>query len=351
MLINLISSGKKRVYFLVNANNRIGIGHLVRCKIIAEELKSININSVFIFSDTPSEQISSTKEKYEVIYLDLIKTYSIYNYINFINHELLVIDSDNKNYYSEKFQKNLLSVGIKFMHITVNPNYKYYSHILLNQNIISTTQNYNTEAYTCKMLGPTYFIFKKEFRNECLISVNNNKFPLTMFLAFGGADQNNLTCKLLNSIIILKQYFKEVIVVIGGLNKNVEKIKDFIKTSSLKINLHINTANIHGLMQNSDVAIVSSGLTFWELSILGIPSFMLVSSEREREITNFLHDNRYCYKLGEFDNLPSDILISNNIKAVLDKGLLKRINIEGLKRQINVNGVNLVVDEIAKVIS
>ncbi len=348
-------SNKERikVFFLVNANFKIGGGHLVRCKLIADELNKHQVESCFIFTSTDENFKNQIQKSYNIIEINENDSYNPSLLVKIISEKgekacLLVIDSDNPNYYKANFQVEIRASGIKLMIITINPNFKYNTDIILNQNIIALTQEYKTASYTKKLLGPQYFILDKKYRAKRKKTKIQNP-PFNLLIAFGGADYNNLTRKILGALCSINHYFIKLIVVVGGLNKNKENIvKQIEGIDDIKIELHVDSKNMDELMQDSDLAITSSGLTFWELATMEIPSFIIAASEREKAITNYLHNKKYCFKLGEFDNLKSNN-VANEIRQVIDKGVHQLIQVKKLAKQINLNGVELVVKEMLSI--
>lgn len=345
---------KIKVFFLVNANNKIGGGHLVRCSLIADELTEYQVESCFIFTNTDENYKNQIHKNFDVIEISEDDSYNPNLQVKIISEKggqncLLVIDSDNPNYYKTSFQTEIRSSGIKLMIITVNPNFEYNTDILLNQNIISLTQEYKTAHFTKKLLGPEYFILDKKYRAKRK-KIKKQNPPFNLLISFGGADYHNLTGKILEALLSISDYFKKLIVVVGGLNNNKEDIvKQIEGIVDLKIELHIDSKNMDVLMLESDIAITSSGLTFWELSTMEIPSFMIAASEREKAITNYLHSEKYCYKLGDYDNLHNNDETAIEIAKVLDEGIYSSIQVHRLAEQINLNGVELLVKEMISI--
>src|SRR5690349_9452043 len=148
---------EKYVFIYVNADSKIGSGHFWRCLSIADELTKYNIGISFIYSSLSSVLLQVLKQN----------NYSAYeitgtlpdHFVQIIRDKnnsssLLVIDSDNTSFYEKEFQSAIIGSGIKLMIITVNPDFHYHAHILLNQNIIACYQKYTSESYTHKLFGP-----------------------------------------------------------------------------------------------------------------------------------------------------------------------------------------------------
>lgn len=344
------------VFILVNANSIIGSGHLVRCRIIAEELLKYNIKSVFIFSDTDPKYSDNISKLFDVIIIDKQPSNILENILNeisrFDENKLLIIDSDNCDYYTEHFQKRIINSGIKLMYITINSEYYFYSHIILNQNIIALEQEYKSKSYTKKLLGPDFFILSEKLREFNISPKSRKKTKLNLFVAFGGADYYNLTSKIIECLSIIGNNFESIDIILGGLNNNYENINHQIDELNINnIQVHYNTQEIYNLMDKADIAICSSGLTFWELAIFNVPSFMIASSEREKYITDYLDSKQYCKSLGHFDTLPSSKELAKTIDSLISEDYLQSINLNELNSKINLNGVEKVVDEIFHILN
>lgn len=336
-----------KVSFFVNANSRIGGGHLSRCMLVAKELNKRGVETCFLFSDTDEASIKIVSKKHKTVKLNNEAVINPSTLIEQIipGRSLLIFDTDLPEFYEKDYQQAFVKAGIRFMYITIREDY-YYSDIVLNQNIIALEQKIITETKTKKLLGPDYFIIDEVFRTSIKNTGRSKKPPFNLFVCFGGADPENLTGKTIEIIRQCSDLFNEVDIVIGGFNQNFKNIKTSLEESpESKITLHHNINYIDKLMQKADLAITSSGLTFWELTILGVPAFTIASSEREKAITDFLHKKKYTYKLGSYDNLPELARLSSIIREVC-QDLDKKILFEELRKKINPKGVEKVVDEI-----
>lgn len=345
----------KTVFFKVDANRFIGSGHLVRCLLLADELNRIHIQIHFLFCETESSYFADIEDagyKYSLlqgdesnpqVFIDTIERHSK------ITDAMLIIDSDDDKYYSRAFQKTLINNRLKLMHITIKNQFRYWSHIVLNQNIIALNQKYLVENHTRLLLGPEYFIFNKQFRNrppQRELQPNRKN----LLVVFGASDYYHLTLRLLTELIKNQGLFDKIKIVVGRMNEDLGKIRKLSDAFPLqKMELHVDSPEMRRIMLDTDIAITSSGLTFWEISSLKIPSLVIPGSKREKKIAKYLADLHYCYYLSSYDTIDQE----KNLGAKIEDCVRHRIgdiNIDKFCSLINVNGIDKVIDEIKAVL-
>lgn len=346
---------QKTVFFKADANRLIGSGHLVRCLLLADELSQVHIQIHFLFSETQSSyytDIANAGYKYSLlqynktnpqIFIDTIQRHSE------LADALLIIDSDIDGYYSEDFQKTLISSNLKLMHITIKNQFRFWSHIVLNQNIIALSQKYVVENYTKLLLGPEFFIFNKQFRNR-LPQRGGHKDGKNLLVVFGTSDYYHLTLRLLIELLKNHALFDKIKIVVGRMNNDLGKIQKLSDGfPPHKIELHVDSPEMSKIMLDTDIAITSCGLTFWEISSLKIPSLVIPGSKREKEVAKYLADLDYCYYLTDYDTIEQEKNMADKIEDCV-RHRIRSIKIDKFCSLININGMDKVIDEIKAVL-
>lgn len=337
-------------FFLVNGNELIGLGHIKRCLILAEEAKINGITSYF-FSTKNSTKANAiiANEGYELIKLqEQPSSESITNEVRSkagFQKSLLIIDTDELLYRQFEFQNKLLKAGVLLMHIAVDNNGKFLSNYLLNQNIIARSLQYDSEEYTKKMLGLNYFIFDEQARTiqpkENLIE----KDRYSLLVSFGGADPLNLTSKVLSILYRLSHRLSKVYVIVGMLNVNLSEIKTIAKKSGIDMEIIYNTTEMYDYMRSVDIALCSMGLTFWELALHNVPCISLSGSVREEKVLDYLADANYCIKLG-YGNQFDEAAIGEKLEKCFLENCFLQLDLKGLLGNLNKNGAQLVIKTI-----
>jgi spore coat polysaccharide biosynthesis predicted glycosyltransferase SpsG len=341
---------EKHAFIYLNADNKIGSGHFWRCLNIANELTKYKITVKFIYSSLSPilQQIlqDSNYCHYEINSVEPDHLIQIIENSERVNsRSLLIIDSDNTYFYEKEFQLSIINSGIGLMIITLNPAFHYYANILLNQNIIGCYQNYATETYTRKLLGPEYFIFNEQFRKTGLKPVK--PIGKNIFIAFGSADPCHYTLQLIDQILKAKSLAAYSFhVVIGALNQDYLKIKEVCEKHSDRVNLYYNVSDVSKVMLLCNVAICSPGLMFWELTLMGVRSILCSGSLREKSIAMFLHYKKFAYTFHHYDD------VIDEVKFKLLESLLLNLNEEPfnnfslLRKKLNLEGVSRIGHEI-----
>jgi UDP-2,4-diacetamido-2,4,6-trideoxy-beta-L-altropyranose hydrolase len=334
---------KKYAFIYLNANSKIGSGHFWRCLSIANELIKYNISTHFIYSSLSPVLLPTLKQNnypaYEINDIEPDRFIEIIEGKNDnAGSSLLIIDSDNTFFYEKEFQLAIIDSGIKLMIITINPDFHYYAHMLLNQNIIACYQKYTTESYTRRLFGPQYFIFSDQFRK--LGTQPPKHIGKNIFISFGSADPCHYTLQLVDRILKTKSLNKfNLHVVIGALNPDHLKIKELCELYHDTVQLYYNISDVSKVMLQCNLAICSPGLTYWELTLMGVRAILFSGSPREKTIAAFLHKNRFAYTFHHYD------LLFNAAKFDLFENLLLNLSDEPfnnfllLRKQLNLDGI------------
>ena len=337
----------KKCYFRVDANNKIGTGHLVRTEILADELFNQNIEINFICKDLPGYyEKHLIKKNYKIYKINNNKS-ELEQILKIIinKHSILIVDSDKSEFYTKEFQTGIKEKDIKLMIITFYHNHHFYADIILNQNIMALSQKYSCEDYTIKLLGPKIVILKNEYRK---IAKNLNKYKTnlpnrTVLLTFGGVDEPDRTSYVYKALLNCKYQADKIIIILGAMYKNKEKIVELSKNSAIKTEIYQNTPKMPYLLAESDIVFNSGGLTVWEAGVFNNLIVIMGHSEREQLGGKYIGDNEYGIYLGTKDNYTIESL-SKKIEHILSDDNNQYIS--KLSEAIDVNGIEKVVNTI-----
>ena len=335
-------------FLRVDANNKIGFGHLSRCRIIAKELKNKSIRTVFLMRETDipiTKMLAEQDFEFKLITTEgpenIIQCMQEYTAMEYI----LIFDTDLEIYYTESSQSTLLKAGFKLVFFTFWDQYTYYAHIIINQNPRSITHQYHTAGYTRKLLGPDYMIFDDQFIDKSdKVRIANTGNRLNIFLSFGGADLPDTTSTAVEAIESLDLPVNKIHVVIGALYQYEEKLYRILERSRFQWELYKQIGNISEVMQHSDIAVCSGGLTLWELAVLKVPTAVISYSEREKLTASYLDNKEYTFHIGSANALNKHSLCQQLLRFANSEALKNRTF--RLSKIINVHGKFKIIDEI-----
>ena len=287
----------QKVAIYVNGNNERGLGHIYRALEIADE-----------FYTKPD------------IYYDINQTKN--DIFGETTHTLIPVDGISELFEKCKqkqydiFINDILSTSIDYMIALKNalPNAKIINFEDDGEGAIKADLVFNA-LYTNSSLkqvkvGEKYYISGKTFMFYQPIKIKEK--VETVFIAFGGADPQNYTDRLLN-IISNELYSKyKFIVVVGRSKENVDVLMEYNKCDNIEV--LYNVSNMPELMSKCDIAISSRGRTGYELAMLGIPTIAMAQNYREEKHGFVCEDNGFTY----IGLNPDDDFIEENLKLYLN---------------------------------
>ena len=291
-----------------DSSHNIGIGHVMRCLVLAETLRdqghtvtfmcrelpgNINfhiINKNFSLISLPyneSQQASlsiySLHQQWlgEIRKIDIQQTLSHLAQIDPI--DWLIVDHYGLDLSWESQYRNYTK---QLLVIDDLADRKHDCDILLDQNYYRdpSLRYHNLLPYHCNtLIGPQYALIRSEFIEARKNITSRRKKIQRLMVSLGGSDNHNGTETILMGIQHLNRDDIHIDVVLGATSPNKEIIREFCAINK-NFSFHCPAKNMAELMQDADLAIGSSGSTTWERCCLGLPSLVVKIAENQNEI-------------------------------------------------------------------
>lgn len=286
----------KKVAIYVNGNNKRGIGHIYRALEMADEFYvkpdiyyDMNQTDVKVFGNT-THQLIPVNGIAELYNICKEKQYSI-----FIN-DILTTSID-------------YMIGLR----SVMPNAKIVNFEDDGEGIVKAdlviNALYHDEEFPQIKAGEKYYICGKTFLFYNPIEIKEEVEKV--FIAFGGADPQNYSDRLLN-IVSKAEYSKyQFVVVLGRAKHNVDTLLEYNKYPNIEVLYDV--SNMPELMTSCDVAFTSRGRTGYELALLGIPAIAMAQNRREEKHGFVCNENGFTY----IGLNPDDEIIEANLRMFL----------------------------------
>ena len=348
------------IAFRVDSSIQIGIGHVMRCLSLADQIKNKASNIFFVTRslDGSMEQFISEKG-YKVILLPSNDEIIIGKKNSFQSNEFkefdwlqdlnatkeaiedkkidwLIVDHYGIDY---RWHKIIAKFTNKIMIIDDLANRKLHCNVLLDQTYGRKFEDYDQliDKETEMLLGANYALLRPEFSNLRIPAVNKRKkieSISNVLISIGGMDYKNITQKVLD--VFLKVEWKkniEVNIVLNNQAPNRKSIKYFVKNikSNHKFNLLINPENMADLMFEADLAVGSSGTSTWERCTMGLPTIAICVADNQKFISKILHKDgvHIALTLDEYEEIPC--LFSELCRVNNHPDNLKNLSNESLK--------------------
>jgi len=328
-----------KVVFRVDADEKVGTGHLMRCLTLANELRKY-VQEVHFICRSSKLIISNLVQKHGFVLhkidsnitlqeqdaqqtCDVIKTLKGKPAWLIIDHYGL----------GSSFESKTRPIVKNIMVLDDFANREHDCDMLLDQNIFAVDRYKELVPMSCQQLiGTRYALLRNEFpltRSQ----VNRDFTRLENILVnFGGGDDRGLIEKSVLAILMQNSNDIQCDVILGQANPNREYLIDFLAPySNIKVFPHVN--NIAELMMKADLAIGSGGSTIWERCCLGLPSIVVAVSDIEEQLATVCAEQNLISYLGRYEQI-SITDINQKIEY-----LLKNI---GKLKQMSANGMNLV---------
>jgi len=265
----------RNIAIYAETGERVGLGHLIRCSAIAEELcKKFNVMfltsnrfnvSAFHIKDVQYLQIISPRESNEMF------VFSLKSILEKEDVQIVLLDS----YYVT--HKILFEINKYYKLIVFDGNCKYPANVNM---VINYTLKANHEIYIQRYdrkvilaIGCEHFPLRTGLRQTNPISIE--KKVKNIFVSVGGSVMSMGIVRLFS---LIKEIDEDLNIYAVGDEKlhNLDEIK-----KDRTIHLFSNIMNVEKVMKKCDVAVTAAGTTIYELMFLGIPTVTFAIAENQ----------------------------------------------------------------------
>lgn len=287
------------ILFRCDGAEDIGLGHIVRCLALAEEL--------------------TVEHNYQVTFavhrgkpgLDMIKERA---------YPVISVNEDMKTFSEEEFLKNAVrESGCNAVIMDLRENISLdFLHSLGNQGIILVDIDDPKEKRLVAdlafyppvpqvkkmdwsgfqgqlMVGWEWVILRKEFT----AMANQQRIPndrLHLLVTMGGSDPAGFTLTVIEALDLLEDDF-DTTVVLGAAFFGEEELQSLLLRTKRKFRILRNVQNMAAIMAQADLAIASFGMTAYELACMGVPALYMCLTDDHAESCQVFVDAGVAFKL------------------------------------------------------
>lgn len=282
---NLLS----RLVIRVDAGSSIGAGHLTRCLSLAREWEDQQGRATFVtFCEGEALRSRISGSNMECVSLDavhpdpsdlaiMLATLRRLASEDPASHVKAVLDG---YHFDSEYQKAIRAAGFRLLCIDDLAHLPYYpADIIVNQNIQATELDYHCDPGCKLLLGTQYAIIRHEFKPWLSWKRSVPDVGCKLLVTLGAGDVMNATAVVVSALEWTSIPNLEVVLVAGPANPHVESLRHAIDKHSSYVRLMWNVHNMAELMAWADFAVVSTGTTFWETSLMQLPSLVIVQAE------------------------------------------------------------------------
>ena len=311
-----IVSRFKKVLFRADAKPEIGIGDLMSLIHLSKYFEADGWTTFFMIRSYPAAL--KLVERYEIEHLKIIESsISIPEEVATINQFLL--DNDIDLVFFE-ITENRLSDYTGITSDVYKACVSFDGYILPDMDLVvdwdvEAEKYFQPQKYpdTKFLLGPEYVILPFDFDMKRVAKRAFNIPPKRLLICMGGADEFNLTCKIVNALIEQKNKM-HITIIIGSGYEYREELEHCLKNSELSFEIKENISNMFEEYMACDVAIGTGGLTSSELVATRTTAFLIAAYQHQEARCRYFDEKGWAIYLGNRNEWKKDFSIIFNKK-------------------------------------
>ena len=360
------------VIIRVDASEKIGSGHVIRCLTLAESLREndvtvlffsrnhpgnlnhLIINKGFQVVELPEPDLPFNKINKEHLKVDKYQDWlgvsekkdaeETIQYIEPDKPDWLIIDhySLGKNWEKQMrpFVKNIMVIDdftdrFHDCDLLLNQNYSK-NNVEFYQDMVSKS----TDIF----FGPKYALLKQEYAEARKKLRKHNGTVERVLIFLGGSDPENLTSMAIEALSQPDLQSIHLDVVIGVNHPNVEKIQNQCSARG-RAKCYTFLPHLANLMIKADMSIGAGGSTTWERLCLGLPSIVVSTATNQVPASLALGEDGIVEYLGKSSNISTEILSKKVYELVNSPQKLIQQSVSGQKL-VDGMGVQRTMDKI-----
>jgi len=336
-----------KIVFRVDATQKTGIGHIMRCLALSEELTRRGHTCIILTKINNRDLLKRIKTFHVDIQridtntslkkdLEILLKFSKVNKIDWIVTDHYGIDTSYLNELKKQGFHVLSVDDISLMH--------YPSDIVINQNIDAEHLTFSVEPYTILLRGPAYAIL----RDEILVREKKKQCDSVkkILVTLGGSNPDNYLLKILQSLDIAEKKV-DVLAIVGPFNLYISQLKSYVKQSRANISLIISPKKMVDFYLESDLAVSAGGSSCYELAYFGIPNIIITIADNQFGVAREFHRQQLGVYLGMEHEVKSEA-INDTIKELIENHSLRKKMSKRGRNLIDGNGKKHIVDCMEK---
>lgn len=279
-----------------DGDGAIGLGHLVRCTALAQELVDEGWRVQFAANASACSLLEPlTRERVELTRLTEAERgpAGLRRLVSEVRPDWVVLDGYQ---FSVEMERAASKEGALVAALDDGVRARHEVDLLLDQNLGARGDAYRVPAHCRMLLGPPHVLLRREFlRSRRRVQRASARRVL---ITMGGADPENWTLETLKALdAVGRDLF--VRAVVTSLHPAVESLRRAASSSRHHIDIRQEPRSMAREMAWADLAVTAGGSTVWELFRIGIPAVIGITSDNQARTARTLSDSGAAELLGE----------------------------------------------------
>lgn len=335
-----------RVAIRADSSKSVGLGHVVRCLAIAQDLRRVGSEVLFVTRDEPGSALDLLGRSglhTEVLpagtagdwALDLAQTQRA---VRSFGPQAVVVDSYG---LPVEWESGIRTTGVRLLAVDDGPTRRHDCDILLDQNPgDDVEQRYRSLVpQQCRLLlGPDFALLREDFRQlrESGV-VREPRAARRVLLFLGGGDVSREMQRVLTEIgPVAADRGLQVDAVFGAAEPVVDTSAPWLTVTGA-------VDDMARRMVAADVALGAAGSASWERCCVGLPAIVAAVAENQERIGRELESAGAAVYLGRAANVPvggwatalSALLDAPDRRAALSHAAMRLVDGRGASRVVD----------------
>ena len=270
----------------VDGNEKVGLGHVMRCLSIADALKDNGEEVLFVTADAKCETLLKARSFPHIIlhsdYADMDgEIDALCALIEEHQPSAVLVDS----YFVTDRYLTALKERVKLIYVDDLLAFSYPVDILINYNIFADAEEYqrlyrDTADVPQIVLGTEYTPLRKEFSQ--VTPRPQPQIANKVLISTGGADPQHIALSMIRYLARNAEAFADLAFtfIIGGANMDLDEIRE-LSDGIDQIKIVYNVSEMSKLMCEHNIAVSAAGSTLYELCACGLPTITYVLADNQ----------------------------------------------------------------------
>lgn len=300
-------------YIRADGNEKVGMGHVMRCLAVAEALKNFEEKIVFITADeNPARLIEERgfsvkvlSTSYDDMEGELPRITQFLRQSGTVRKPKILVDS----YFITPHYLESLRSFAKVILMDDEKKAVYPCDGLVNYSIYGKTLGYERDypRETGLFLGCSYVPLRRQFQS-CSYAVRE-KASHILFMT-GGSDSLHIALHLTRRLLLReKEGAVNAVwhIVCGPYHPDTEELERLAAEHAF-LRIHKNVTNMSEIMRRCDIAVSAAGSTLYELCSVGVPTVGFYFVENQRRNMETFAKLTPIKNAGDFSREPEKVL-------------------------------------------
>lgn len=335
-----------RIGIRADGGTHMGMGHLMRCRSIAEAICAQGAEVCFFTAAQQTAQLLSDWG---------IRAYALDSDSYCLEEELPELKKALMEERTDLLLIDTYQVTIKYLqeisellpvfYLDDMGNYNYPVQGLINYNIYGENLPYK-ERYSDRvrlLLGSSYAPLRPQF-TDCEYQLREKAEHVLIMM--GGSDEWDIAGALTESLLDAQPDIR-IKVICGAFNAHQEKWEQRKKRYS-RLEVLNNVSDMAEQMKQCDIAISAAGSTMYELCAVGVPSITCYYVENQRQIAQCFGDSTPVYNAGDYSKEPSEVrqrILKRTAELLHSRQLRQQVS-DSMHRIADGNGASRIAEEL-----